>query len=92
MYKSISDPYCYPDTDILINIPKITTQEKLDDFEVAITTQQESEGFPSGDFGVQHYKSIHHHLFQDAYNWAGKYRTVRISKGKNIFLLSRTYH
>ena len=32
-----------------------------------------------------HYKAIHHHLFQDVYDWAGQARTVRISKGRNPF-------
>lgn len=32
-----------------------------------------------------HYRAIHRHLFQDVYRWAGKYRTVRISKGKSTF-------
>lgn len=32
-----------------------------------------------------HFKAIHEHLFQDVYDWAGKIRTVRISKGGNMF-------
>lgn len=30
-------------------------------------------------------QSIHKHLFQDVYDWAGKIRTVDISKGQTIF-------
>lgn len=33
----------------------------------------------------EHYKAIHHHLFQDVYRWAGQVRTVRIAKGGNPF-------
>jgi len=31
--------------------------------------------------------AVHHHLFQDVYEWAGKPRTVRIAKGGNPFCL-----
>ena len=34
---------------------------------------------------ITHYRSIHHHLFQDVYSWAGEARTVRIGKGGNWF-------
>ncbi|OGG89267.1 adenosine monophosphate-protein transferase [Candidatus Kaiserbacteria bacterium RIFOXYD1_FULL_42_15] len=85
MYTAISDPYCYQDTDILINIPGIINEEILREFEAAITTQRADEGFPTGDFDITHYKSIHYHLFQDIYSWAGEYRTIRISKNTSSF-------
>jgi cell filamentation protein len=34
---------------------------------------------------VRHYRAIHHHLFQDVYGWAGRYRTVRLAKGTSMF-------
>ncbi|MCF0128297.1 MAG: Fic family protein, partial [Pseudobutyrivibrio sp.] len=40
----------------------------------------------SGDFSMKHLCSIHKQLFQDIYTWAGKTRTVDISKG-TIFCL-----
>jgi cell filamentation protein len=40
---------------------------------------------PRGKLSVSHYCSIHRHLFQDVYQWAGQYRTVRISKGDSVF-------
>jgi hypothetical protein len=40
---------------------------------------------PGGNFDPDHYRRIHHHLFQDVYSWAGEYRTVRTSKGGNPF-------
>lgn len=40
---------------------------------------------PTGSFDFQHYCAVHYHLFQDVYAWAGKPRTVRISKGGNLF-------
>ena len=43
------------------------------------------EEAPAGDFGFEHFKAIHHHLFQDVYDWAGQIRTVRISKDASTF-------
>lgn len=40
---------------------------------------------PDGDLDFSHYCAVHHHLFQDVYDWAGKPRTVRISKQSNPF-------
>ena len=34
---------------------------------------------------VRHYYAVHHHIFQDVYRWAGKPRTVRITKGASTF-------
>jgi cell filamentation protein len=34
---------------------------------------------------LSHYRAVHHHLFQDVYVWAGKFRTVRISKNRSPF-------
>lgn len=40
---------------------------------------------PRGDFDLKHLCAIHRHLFQDLYDWAGKIRTVEISKGGSQF-------
>ncbi len=40
---------------------------------------------PPGQLSVTHYKRLHYHLFQDVYSWAGKFRTVRISKKDSMF-------
>jgi cell filamentation protein len=34
---------------------------------------------------VRHYFALHHHLFQDVYNWAGTIRTIRIGKDGSWF-------
>ena len=85
MYDATPDPYCYPDTSVLKNIPGIRNQAHLDRFETAITTQRGEEPFPTGRFGVRHYRAIHHHLFQDVNPWAGRFRTLRIAKDKSVF-------
>jgi cell filamentation protein, protein adenylyltransferase len=85
MYEATPDPYCYPGTAILINIPDIRNQADLDRFEAAITAQRGEEPFPAGRLSVRHYQAVHHHLFQDVYPWAGRFRTVRIAKGGSMF-------
>lgn len=85
MYEAAPDPYCYPGTGVLNNIPGLRSQSELDRFETNITAQRSDEPFPRGRFSVAHYQAIHHHLFQDAYEWAGRFRIVRIAKDSSVF-------
>lgn len=85
MYDAVADPYCYPDTTVLINKLALRDQAKLDAFEAEITTQRAAEPLPDGRLTYAHYRAIHRHLFQDVYAWAGKVRTVRISKDGSMF-------
>jgi cell filamentation protein len=85
MYRAEPDPYCYPGTSVLINRLDIREQTVLDAFEAEITSQRATEPLPRGRFGCRHYCAIHRHLFQDVYAWAGKIRTVRISKEGSKF-------
>lgn len=47
--------------------------------------QRADEALPEGRLGIRHYQAIHRHLFQDVYVWAGKFRTVRMSKDGSAF-------
>lgn len=85
MYDAIADPYCYPDTTVLKNIPDLRLQAELDAFEAVSTMQRADEPLPSGNLSVSYYKEIHHHLFQDVYPFAGEFRTVRLAKGGSAF-------
>lgn len=85
MYDAIADPYCYPGTGVLINLPGIKQQDKLEQFETDIAKQRADEPLPKGRLTVSHYYAIHRHLFGDVYSWAGKPRTVRISKKDSTF-------
>lgn len=85
MYGVIADPYCYPGTTVLINKLNIRNQEQLDAFEAEIVSERSSEPFPNGRLSASHYLAYHKHLFQDVYPWAGKPRTVRITKGASTF-------
>lgn len=84
-YEVSDDPYCYKGTSVLKNRARLRDAETLDNFELEMSTLRSQEALPEGRFTPAHYKSIHHHLFQDVYTWAGKYRTVRTAKGGNWF-------
>ena len=84
-YRVIDDPYCYPGTTVLRNLAGIADQDKLDEFEVEAVGARSLEEPPWGDFDAAHYRSIHRHLFQDVYAWAGVDRTVQTWKGDSRF-------
>lgn len=84
-YDAFDDPYAYPGTTVLRNLLDIREQDTLEAFEVEISTLRAEEPLPEGEFDSVHYCSVHYHLFQDVYDWAGKYRTVRTSRGSNPF-------
>jgi cell filamentation protein, protein adenylyltransferase len=85
MYEAIADPYCYPGTTVLKNIPGLRSQEDLERFEIAATGRRFLEPLPAGRLSLRHYQAIHCHIFQDVYAWAGRFRTVRIAKGDSMF-------
>ena len=85
MYDAIDDPYTYENSTVLVNKLDLRTQEELDAFEAEISSARAEEPLPEGTLDFTHYRAVHHHLFQDVYDWAGQVRTVRISKGGNPF-------
>ncbi|ABD06691.1 Filamentation induced by cAMP protein Fic [Rhodopseudomonas palustris HaA2] len=85
MYDAVADPYCYPGTAVLKNLLDIRDQATLDQYEAEVTAARAEQPFPSGKLDTVHYCRFHHHLFQDVFEWAGRYRTVRIAKGENYF-------
>lgn len=84
-YDAFDDPYSYKGTDTLKNKLGLRDPALLESFESEMTILRANEPLPDGRYDVRHYKRIHHHIFQDVYTWAGKYRTVRTSKGGNPF-------
>jgi cell filamentation protein len=85
MYDAIEDPYTYKNSTVLVNKLDLRDQAELDAFEAEISSARADEPLPEGNLDFAHYKAVHHHLFQDVYEWAGKARTVRMSKGGNSF-------
>jgi cell filamentation protein len=92
VYAASPDPYCYRGTTVLKNVPGIRDAAALRQFEAAITAQRADEPLAGGRLSVRHYQAIHHHLFQDVYRWAGRIRTVRISKGNSTFCYPEHIH
>ena len=85
MYDAIDDPYTYENSTVLVNKLDLRVQDELDDYEAEISNARSEEPLPDGDLDFAHYCAVHHHLFQDVYDWAGKPRTVRMSKQGNPF-------
>ena len=85
MYGAFADPYCYPGTTVLKNIPELRDAKALERYELSLSDQRAREPFPVGRLSVRHYRSIHWHLFRDVYAWAGRFRTIRIAKEQSVF-------
>jgi cell filamentation protein len=82
------DPYVYPETTVLRNLRDIRDAGQFTRFEAIATTRRtiELEHEPIlGRFDPRHLQSIHRHIFQDVFEWAGDFRTVNISKSGDPF-------
>jgi len=92
-YSYLDPDYIYTDakTGVLHNLGSITDRDALTFAETAATTRRTNElrlnPIKISDSSTLF--TLHNHLFQDIYSWAGKRRTVEISKsGKQFFPLS----
>lgn len=80
------DPYCYPGTTILRNLLDIHNEDELEEAEYELTSLRLDAFVPDFDnLKLDYLHHIHFYLFQDIYPWAGKLRTVEISKGNTRF-------
>lgn len=83
-----SNANCYEGTTCLINKFDIKDDKKLAEIEADITLAKaailESQS-PKLPLDFEYYKYIHRFLFEDIYEWAGKLRTVNISKKGTSF-------
>lgn len=87
MSASLDDPYLYPGTQTLKNLANIRDPEKLAQFEAQATLRRvlEMRQRPiEGAFDTAHFKTIHRHLFQDVYEWAGQFRTTMLGKAQHL--------
>jgi cell filamentation protein len=88
MPREFDDPYLYPGTTVLRNIPGIRNEATLRAFEYEHTKlrlEELREKPIPGKFDLDHLKAIHAYVFQDVYAWAGQIRAVNISKGGSHF-------
>ena len=77
------NPYVDPNTRVNFNRLGITDSRVLQVVEyqaTAIRIQQLDRAPIAGEFGLEHWRAIHKHIFQDVYDWAGKERTLNLSK------------
>lgn len=84
------EPAYYPGTTIFVNLLNISSSEKLKDKEAGFTAIRSIELLQNDNlipetFDFKHLKSIHYHLFQDLYKWAGKPRSYDMMKDGNEF-------
>lgn len=83
----MSDPYLDPQSGILRNKFGLNDQTSLDRAEadaVALRSILLQANPLKGDFDSQHLKGIHESLFQDVYEWAGKFRTIAMVKADYV--------
>ncbi len=81
--------YCYPNSSVLKNNLNIRDADELKSAEREITSLRTAQAILNrieGNFDFEHLKKIHYFLFGDIYEWAGKIRTVNISKGNQFCL------
>lgn len=81
------DPYLYPDTEVLRNKAGIRDREKLRSMEADLSIMRIAQ--LATDMPIRHYDleglcRLHHHIFQDIYDWAGKPRTINIEKSERV--------
>ena len=85
-YGTGQDPYCYPGTDILINKFDIQDKVVLNEAEREITTAAlNGISFSLPPYDLAYLKKLHRLLFSPIYDWAGKIRSIDISKGDTRF-------
>lgn len=64
----MSDPYCYPATEVLRNKLAIEVAFLLASIERLLVQQRLEERAPEGRFDLAYLRAIHRHLFQDLYD------------------------
>jgi cell filamentation protein len=82
-----SDPYLYPGTDVLRNVPGLKDAGQLAAFETSKTFQRSYELLnrpADGAFDTAHIKAIHRYLFQDVFTWAGQFRITMLGKAEHF--------
>jgi cell filamentation protein len=85
----VVDPYVDPDTDVLHNRLGLADAGALERAEADFTNARALELVDSpigGAFDYTHLRTVHRHLFQDVYEWAGEPRTVAIAKSDRFCL------
>ncbi|HSI68579.1 MAG TPA: Fic family protein [Planococcus sp. (in: firmicutes)] len=83
-----SSKYCYPDSEVLVNLLDVKEEEKLKELETVYTLYRLSElsiRKPADPVDVKAFLEIHRYILQDIYPFAGELRREMISKGTSSF-------
>ncbi|WP_139412437.1 Fic/DOC family protein [Bartonella mastomydis] len=87
-YKGSGDPYTDPKTGVMYNRFEIQDKSVLERVESTFAYVRSFElmrAATGGKFDLNHMKEIHRKLFGDVYEWAGKIRSIDITKGGCLF-------
>lgn len=82
-----SDPYLYPGTDVLRNVPDLRDAGQLAAYEALNTAARAYELLQNpiaGGSDLAHLKAIHKRIFQDVFTWAGQLRTTMLGKPESL--------
>ncbi len=82
--------YFWPNTTVLNNKLGIRNRDDLQTQEYQFVAARQAEielgrVAIAPTYDATHLRTIHRHLFQDLYDWAGEYRTVPLAKGISEF-------
>jgi cell filamentation protein len=72
-----NDPFCYPGTDVLINLENIRDQKTLTQFEAqtaSVNIAQLAVNPIKGPFDARRLQETHRRIFANVYPWAGELR------------------
>lgn len=87
--NDIDEIYCYPNG-VLKNKLGITNEDILSNLEAELTSIKLANFLINpikGNLDFDHYKKIHKEIFEDLFAFAGRTRTVSMSKGTTAFCL-----
>lgn len=92
-YEDPDNIYTYPNSKVLINKLDEQDFEKLQQSEYRMVASQVLKliAQPIEVRSMKDILKIHEFLFQDLYWWAGKYRTVNISKQGHTFMAMQSF-
>ncbi len=83
----MGDPYLYPDSEVMINLGDFHDEQELEEMEADYTTYRLSEMVFDDSveqFDFEDLCTMHYHIFQDVYEWAGKPRIINIEKAEVV--------
>src|ERR1700755_3462240 len=81
------DPSVYPGTRVLINKFDLREAHLADLAERMAFAKRVLQELPAAATAIspEGYRAIHHHLFQDVWEWAGQDRPGELAKGQSLF-------